>query len=285
MVDAGVPDQATTTRRGLDELGLALSDVDHLLLTHPHPDHTGGVSTLLAAGETTVYAPASARDRLETDPETFAAEARRNLVAGGFSGERLEWAVDAAVTSLTRARRLLPVDCVDVWIRPGDTVTVGSFTVDAVHTPGHQADHLCFTTDVDGERLLFSGDMVLPPFRSALIHDGFGDGHRAAVPAFLDAADRLEELAVDRVFPGHGPVHTDCHGLLARDRRSLDGRLEQTEQHADGGVTAATVVDAVRGDHDLRYMIPEVMAVLAFLEETGRVEATHDGDVTYYTRP
>jgi len=285
-VDAGMPDSGAAIEASLDRWGYGMADVEHLLLTHPHPDHTGSVPAFVERGDPTVYAPASARDRLQKDPAGVGERVRRNLERGGFGGERLEWAVDAAIESLERAQRLLPLDAVDVWVDSGEAFDVGRRRVEAVHTPGHQADHLCYVTELGSRRGLFSGDMVLPPLRSALIHDGNDDGYPEAVPAFYRSLERFEALSVDRVYPGHGPVHTALAEYVERDRNSLDGRLDQVERLVgEGYSTVASIVDAIKGDHDLRYMVPEIMSAVAHLEATGRIEERMANGVAYYTPP
>jgi len=282
-VDTGMPDSAADVERSLAKWGHHMEDVDHLLVTHPHPDHTGSVPAFVEAGDPTLYAPASARDRLDRDPDRVGERVRRNLRRGGFEGERLEWAVEAAVESLERAQGLLPLDAVDVWVEPGERFDVGGRSVRAVHTPGHQADHLCYVTDLGDERGLFSGDMALPPLRSALIHDGNDDGYREAVAAFFRSLDRFESLSVDRVYPGHGPVHDALAEYVERDRNSLQGRLDQVDRLVgEGYSTVASVVDAIKGDHDLRYMVPEIMSAVAHLERTDRIEGEVVDGVAYY---
>ena len=177
-----------------------------------------------------------------------------------------------AVESLERNSDLLRPDAVDVWIEPGGTTAVGHLEVDAVHVPGHQADHLAYPVEFGGESALFAGDMAIEPFRSVSLHDGLDDGHREAVDAFYAALDRLAGLDVDCVYPGHGPVHRDLQGVVRRDRESLDARLDGVRRLvADGHETAAEVAFALAGDRDVEYIIPEAMAALTHLESTGAV--------------
>ena len=181
-------------------------------------------------------------------------------------------AVEMAVESLERNSDLLGPDAVDVWIEPGDTTAVGPIEVGAVHVPGHQADHLAFPVELGGESALFAGEMAIEPLRSVSLHDGLDDGHREAVDAFYAALDRLAALDVDRVYPGHGPIHRDLQGVVRRDRESLDARLDGVRKLvAEGQETAAEVAFALAGDRDVEYIVPEAMAALAHLEATGAV--------------
>ena len=272
LVDAATPDHGTAFGEQLAAHDLAPADVDHVLVTHPHVDHIGQVPAVLEAGEPTVYAPAGVSERFAHDLSDLAARVRRNATAAGFPEEQREMAVDMALESLKRNSDLLAPDAVDVWIEPGETTVVGPLEVGAVHVPGHQADHLAYPVELGGDRALFAGDMAIEPFRSVSLHDGLDDGHRQAVDAFYAALDRLAALDVDRVYPGHGPVHRDLQGVVRRDRESLDARLDGVRRLvAEGRETAAEVAFALAGDRDVEYIVPETMAALAHLEATGAV--------------
>jgi len=272
LVDAATPDHESAFRERLAATDHDPADVEHVLVTHPHVDHVGQVPTVLAAGDPTVHAPAGVRERFARDPDDVAARVRRNCEAAGFPDEQLEMAVEMAVESLERDSALLDPAAVDHWVEPGETTTVGDLEVEAVHVPGHQADHLSYRTDVDGERALLAGDVGIQPFRPVVMHDGLDDGHREAFDAFYTALDRLAALDVDRVYPGHGPVHDDLAGTIERDRRSLDDRLDRVERLvADGYSTVPGVAMALAGDRDVKYLIPEAMSALARLEQTGEV--------------
>ena len=270
LVDAAHPDHVDEFRVRLADVGFEPGDVEHVLITHPHVDHIGLIPEILETGEPTIYAPASVRERLSQDREAFADRVRRNAMAAGLPDAGVEQAVDFSVESLERNASLLDPAAIDVPIRPGETVQVGGIEVGAVHTPGHQADHLCYPTRIGDERVLLAGDVAIRPFRPILLQDGLDDRHREAVGAFTAALDRLESLDVDRVYPGHGPVHDELSATIERDRRSLDGRLAQVQALVeDGHGTAAGVAVELAGDRDVRYLVAEAMSVLAHLEAEG----------------
>lgn len=290
LVDAGMPsdyedaDEApdATLDAALGAVGYDVSDVDHLVVTHPHVDHVGQVPRIVDAANPTVYAPAGVRERFERDADALGQRVRRNASAAGIAGDRLDDAVEMAVESLERDRSLLPPEAVDVWLEPGP-VEIGPLAAEAVHAPGHQADHLCFRADLDGERALLSGDMALDPFRSVLLQDGLDDGHTDAFDAFYAALDRLGTLDVDHVYPGHGPVHDRFDAVIERDRESLDRQLDRVAgQLAEGLRTVPGVALALAEDRPVQYVVPEVMSALAYLERQDRATVTVEGGVRYY---
>lgn len=285
LVDAALPEHEDDFERALADVGLDPADVEHVLVTHPHVDHVGQVPTVLEAGDPTLHAPAGVRERFGRDPEGLAERVRENCVEAGIPEAWRDEAVEMAVDSLERDARLLPPAAVDVWVEPGETHAVGDLSVEAVHVPGHQADHLGYLTDIDGEAALLAGDMGIRPFRPVVMHDGLDDGYREGFAAFYAALDRLAGLDVERVYPGHGPVHDELGAAVARDRRSLDDRLERVrELVAEGVSTVPGVAGRLAGDRDVRYLIPEATSALAHLEDRGAVDASvADGLRSYGT--
>jgi glyoxylase-like metal-dependent hydrolase (beta-lactamase superfamily II) len=292
LVDAGMPDERglgghdQALRDGLARHGYDIADVEHLVITHPHVDHAGQVPNVLAAADPTVHVPVGVRERFARDPDALAERVRTNAATAGLAGDQLEDAVSMARESLERGRRHLPPDAVDHWVDPGETFAVGGLELTATHTPGHQADHLVYAGDIDGERALLSGDAAIQPFRPVVIHDGLDDGVREAFAAFYRGLDRLAALdpLPDRVYPDHGPVHDELLELVERDRDSLDRRLAGVrEQVAEGVRTAPGVAIAIAGeDRGVKYLFPEALAALEHLESEGELVASVEDGVRHY---
>jgi glyoxylase-like metal-dependent hydrolase (beta-lactamase superfamily II) len=287
LFDAGMAGEAAEAEleAGFDEHGYELSDLEHLVITHPHVDHIGQVPTLLEAADPTLYAPAGVADRFQRDPDDLEAAVTRNATAAGLRGEYLEQAVDMSVESLERDSSLLPSDAVDHWVEPGETVDLGSLTVDAVHTPGHQADHLVYLDDSPDERRLFAGDMALGTFRPVAMHVGFDDGYEDAIDAYLTALDRLGALTVDRVLPGHDPVHTEFAEAVADDRESLDNLLRKTRTLlSDDPKTAVDLAFERSGSRDIRYLVIETTSALAKFDREGDANSEMEDGVRRFTQ-
>jgi len=290
VVDAGMPtdddsdhDREATFRDGLARVGLEPTDVDHLLITHPHVDHVGQVPTLLEAADPTVHVPAGVEERFARDVDALSERVRVNATSVGLTGGQLESAVEMATESLRRDSQLLPADRVDHWVVPDETFGLGAHELHAVHAPGHQADHLCYELELDGENALLAGDMAMEPFRGVAIHDGLDDGVSEAFDAFYGALDRLSELDVDRLYPGHGAVHEEFHAVLDRDRGSLDRRLDGVLEALESGVrTVPGVAVSIAGERPVRYILPEAYSALEHLQQVGRATVTVEDGVRYY---
>lgn len=287
LVDAGMAGQESGAEfeAGVAEAGYSLSDIEHVVLTHPHVDHIGQVSALLDTGTPDIYAPAGARARLSRDPDDLGETIRRHARLAGIRGDILDSVVKQSVNSLERNRSLLEPDAVDVWIADGDTIDVGGYGFEAIHTPGHQADHLCYDVNLRDEPTLFSGDIILEPFRPVMIHTGLDTGVEDAVPAFFRALDRLDELGQRHVYPGHGPAHDRPAEIIDRSRQSIQQMLDDAKSTvAEKETTILELVQQRAGDRDFHYVLPEVYSALTHLDTEGEIDSYTEDEVRYFYR-
>ncbi|THE64037.1 MBL fold metallo-hydrolase [Salinadaptatus halalkaliphilus] len=287
LVDAGTPgdDASTELVDGFAGVQSAPRDVDHVVLTHAHRDHVGQLRTLLERGSPTVYAPRQIANRYQRTIDEVATATRRNLVEAGVDDDVIETATERLVGFHRTVRELVPLDAVDVWIDHGESVAVGPLDIEPIHAPGHHISQYCYRTEIDGERTLFSGDVAMEPFRAPALLVNFDDGVRESVSTFLETLRRLESSEIDRVYPGHGPVHTDYDDVIARSIRDLESRLETIhESLSPSGTTAFQLVTERTGrKHDIERLLVETVGMLAHLEADGRVSSTLDGGIRYYS--
>ncbi|MFD1514238.1 MBL fold metallo-hydrolase [Halomarina rubra] len=287
LVDAGIPGSTgeDELEAGLADHGYAVEDVAHLLVTHPHSDHLGQAPAIADAGAT-VYAPRPTLDRLRRSEADLEAGVRETAHAVGLPDDRVDAEVERALDSLRRNRRLLSPDDVDVGFDFGGSFVAGEHTVTPLHTPGHQADHAAFAVTLGGDRLLFSGDVLVEPFRAAALNVGLDRGAEDAVSEYYRAYDRLDGRAFDRVHPGHGPVFETYDAVLAASRERLDEMIADVVEAVPAGEAVAPVaVTDARGKRlDPPAALLDTIGALGYLEDAGRVTSEFRDGVRRYRR-
>jgi hydroxyacylglutathione hydrolase len=151
-----------------------------VLLTHAHPDHTGGARAFLEHFEALpVYVHPDDRD-LVLHPELDGVLAR---VAGEISPPPAHALVD---------------------LSDGVVLTVGALTVRAVPTPGHTPGSTCFLVEGGDEPLLITGDTL---FAGGTGRCDLAGGSRPQAERSLAALlASVPDSTV--VLPGHGAVTT-----------------------------------------------------------------------------
>ena len=78
----------------------------------------------------------------------------------------------------------------------GDRLETGEFVLEAVHTPGHASNHLCYRHE--GTNWLVTGDQVIDG-STVVINPPDGD-----MRDYIESLRRLRALNFDALLPGHG---------------------------------------------------------------------------------
>jgi len=167
--------------------------IDYILLTHTHSDHSPGLDALLA----------ETKAKVALFPEP--------------SGEPF---ADIPVTA-------------DIPLRHLDRLPDFLPTVQAIHTPGHASNHLCFY--LPSEKMLFTGDHLM---NGSTVVIASPDGNMSQ---YLDSLRLLKTLDIEFLCPGHGSVmdkpflvvdKTIAH-RLAREQKVLAALTELKSADTD----------------------------------------------------
>lgn len=164
----------------------------------------------------------------------------------------------------------------DTAIGDGWVLDATGFRLRAIHTPGHASNHLCYR--LEGERLLFSGDHIMSG-STVVIAPPDGD-----MAAYLDALQRLKDVDLAGIAPGHGPYVEDAYAVIEQyisHRRARESAIEDALRQA-GRARVPELVEAVYTDvPDVLHPIARwsVWAHLRKLAAEGRVVSTDADDI------
>jgi glyoxylase-like metal-dependent hydrolase (beta-lactamase superfamily II) len=178
--------------------------LERIVNTHLHSDHCGGNAALQRAFGSRIVIPPGEADAIGRWDE--------DVLSYRATGQRIERFAH------------------DALLRPGESLTVGSCTWQALAAPGHDPHSLVLFNAQDG--VLISAD--------ALWENGFGvvfpelDGERAFddVAAVLDI---IERLAPRLVIPGHGAPFADVADAVHRARSRLAAFVADPARHGRHG--------------------------------------------------
>jgi glyoxylase-like metal-dependent hydrolase (beta-lactamase superfamily II) len=115
-----------------------------------------------------------------------------------------------------------------------DRLTLADATIQALHTPGHTWDHVCYL--LEQERAVFAGDLVAGA-GSLVVGPGRGE-----LAASLASLALLREHGPRRLYPGHGPIVSDAMVKLAE---YIQHRADREQQVIDGLSAGLTSIDAL----------------------------------------
>jgi glyoxylase-like metal-dependent hydrolase (beta-lactamase superfamily II) len=204
----------------------------HIFVTHTHRDHSPAVAAVKAATGATVYAEGPHR-------------AARPLHIGEVNP------LDASADLDFRP---------DVALADGEAVSANGWTIEAVTTPGHTANHMAYAFRENGA--LFSGDHVMGWSTSIVAPP---DG---AMRDYMASLEKLTRRSETVYFPGHGAPVRDApsflrHYIAHRQARELSILHRLHKGEAD----IPTLVRAIYIGIDPRLTGAAALSVLAHLED------------------
>jgi glyoxylase-like metal-dependent hydrolase (beta-lactamase superfamily II) len=205
------------------------SRVALVLLTHGHADHAGGALAFAEQAHAPIRAVAG----------DLCSTGQRPLVDGEHIGGAL-----------------------------GSRRIAGALEIDAIATPGHSADSVCFLLGADAA--LLTGDTILGRGSTVVARP---DGRLAD---YLETLHRLQTIVAERqlrvVLPGHGPTLDDAEATLETYLHHREERLDQVRAAVLNAGTVDDVLHSVYGDVDPAVMFAarwSLLAQLDYLRESG----------------
>lgn len=173
LIDTGLPQYSEYITACLASLGLKLSDIHLVILTHEHIDHIG--SAPLFADSSVIAAHTLAANKIALQDEFV-------MMNRHFSSESDPFQVD--------------------WCMEGEsTIELGNYSFRIIHTPGHSSGCICVYEPE--KRFLFTGDTIMAGGGIAGI---FGSG---SISDYIKTLKKLSALRVDEFYPGHGWLSKD----------------------------------------------------------------------------
>lgn len=244
--DVAVIDPGPVIAAHFDALkrALAKETVTHVLTTHTHVDHSPLAHPLATWAGCKVYGL----------PDPNIAHGDVTMEEGGEAGFKP-----------------------DVPVNDGDLFAGRDWTLEAITTPGHMSNHVCYA--LKEENALFSGDHIMG-WSTTVISPPDGNMRQ-----YFASLEKIRQRGFSTLWPTHGPPVRDVGPFIeayAAHRRAREAAILARMQAGD--TLIPEMVKVIYRDVDRRLHIPAAHSVLAHviqLVEEGRVLA--DGPLTIST--
>jgi len=161
----------------------------------------------------------------------------------------------------------------DRTLDDGERLVTGEFTLQAVHTPGHASNHLCYL--LADHHWLFTGDHIMNGSTVVINPPDGNMGH------YLASLQRLHQLQLAVLAPGHGELLDDPYTAVDW---IIDHRLQREAEvvaalHANPGKSPVELVPSVYrdiGEHLHGVAARSLLAHLLKLRADGRAKCHAD---------
>lgn len=178
-------------------------EISHILVTHNHKDHSPGARLLALLSGAEIYAFDVGRQK--------------------YSKPDLEEGLD---------KDFKP----DVILFDGDIIEGGNWTIEAVHTPGHLSNHLCFS--LREEKALFTGDHVMG-WSTTIVSPPDGN-----MQDYLNSLEKMMTRDDEIYYPTHGlPIEEPMKFI----RQLLGHRLRRDKEILRAIEGGAHTIESVVG--------------------------------------
>ncbi len=259
---------------GLKQAYLSPSDLTHILLTHAHIDHYGGLSKLkpltsakIGCHELDVQTVSHHDAHLVSMSERIASF----LTSAGLAKETHDPLL--SIYRFTKSiYQSVPVDLT----YESQNMRVGPFEL--IHLPGHCAGHVAIRLD----DVIFCGDMVVegvtPHLFPEIISAYNGLSH------YLDSLEKLQAWAdgARLVLNGHDEVITNLPEKIDATHKNILRRMSRAVDALAAPLTIAETCEAVYGKADgynLLLIVEKTGAYIEYLYEHGMIEIVNTDEV------
>ncbi|NIS79121.1 MAG: MBL fold metallo-hydrolase [Anaerolineales bacterium] len=269
QLDAGI----TALRTQFDEK-IGWEDLTHILITHGHIDHFGGLHFVRERSNAKIgihELDFKVLARYEERVAVTAKSLREYLIEAGVDQERREGIMNMYLFNKVFFSSLTP----DFTF---ESVGMSLGPLRMFHVPGHCPGHVVIQVD----DVLFSGDHILldtsphqAPERLTL---------NTGLEHYIASLNRTHDLGAEcsQTFGGHGGVMNDLRGRIDEILEVHQERLEQVSDLLDEPKTVVEVADALFPDvegYDQLLALEETGAHIEYLEQRGYLEIANEEDL------
>ncbi|MCP4358264.1 MAG: MBL fold metallo-hydrolase [Chloroflexi bacterium] len=231
LVDTGVDSDESwaALEAGLMEHNLSMADLQRVIITHAHVDHMGAAARIIANSQAQIWIADLGYDWLIEPKRKWEARIAyyRNsfLAQCGMSPETQQMVLAYMNFAAESSTPVAPERVTTFNV--GDQISLGGLDWEALHMPGHASHQTCFYQP--DTRQFISADMLLHKTPTPIVEaPPDGKTRRPSLPTYLQSLTRIEGLALENVYPGHGRVITAPYPLIQKQRQRIHKRKNET---------------------------------------------------------
>jgi glyoxylase-like metal-dependent hydrolase (beta-lactamase superfamily II) len=276
LIDAGSGSEAShqDLLSGFQQAGIQPQDLTHILITHAHIDHFGGLAKLRPVTNARIGVH-------ELDVQTVAHHEARLALIGGrlasfLAGTGLDQETRERILEMYRFTKAIyqstPVD----FTYQAAGMRLGPF--EFIHLPGHCPGHVAIRVD----DALFCGDMVVEGVTPHLSPESISP--YSGLDHYLESLSRLQRWAKDvrLILNGHNDVILDLEAQVQATRANIIRRMDRALDALHEPLTIEQVCRAVYGEtsgYNQLLVMEKTGAYVEYLYEHAMIEIPNAGEL------
>ena len=217
LIDTGWDNEEAfnSLKRQLTEIGIDFDDISQIVVTHIHADHCGLAGKIKSLSNAKLALHYLEKDFIESrghmDMRKVLQQTKQWF---HINGEPADESLQSQTAWVGTMKFIPPLP--DIMLSGGEIISVGSFNLQIIWTPGHSPGHICLYEP--SQRILFSGDHILPIITPNIRLDSPSSSN--PLRDFINSLNAVKRLDVNLVLPGHEHFFTN-----------LQQRVEEIIQH------------------------------------------------------
>ena len=288
LVDAGLksPTCLDALQARLAIYNLTIADLTQVIITHPHVDHLGLAGLIATQSQAKIGIWHKCKPWL-VDPQKQWRERKQFLIEIFHRLALTEQIRQPLLDGLTKTSNMcdpVPEEHI-ITFEVDDVLMLGRHGWRVLHTPGHASTVTCFYQPETQQ--LLSTDMLMPITPAPVIEPSVdGDKEQSSLPLFLRSLARLETLAIQVAYPGHGDIITNPSEVISYQRNRIQIRKQECFEFMISGITGTSdLLVRMYPQYASHHLFPGLSMLKGYLDllvAEGLIERILQDDIWYH---
>lgn len=231
----------------LTEIGVQPKELTDILLTHFHVDHVGLIPRFKKASRRltiVIHHVEAELSKLMTKEFGDYRETVKTFLRSNGAPSAISKNLKSFHPAFFNPQAYQELSSDAISVQDGKEISVGDYIFQVKWTPGHSPGHICLYEP--SLKILVSGDHLLPTITP---HIAQFMEHMDPLTDYLSSLEKIEELDVDIVLPGHEQTFTGHQRRIRQLKNHHKQRLtEMVDELRAGRLTAYRLAQRVNWD-------------------------------------
>lgn len=287
LIDSGVNREEAWEflHQTLKKHKLSLTDLDGILLTHHHNDHTGLINRILSKHRVPIYAHSKAIVRMRRDLgflENRIIFFEKMYLEMGCEPKTVSKEISRLKQSIIKNESEKIIEEINV-LQEGDAV----FGLQVIEVPGHAPDHVAFYDPHN--KTAFLGDLIIKNIHvNALVDMGEKGERMQTLIDYEKSLNKMQNYEMKIAYSGHGDIIDNPHQVIEKKLAHIHKRSKKIVHLLDTLMTPAEIAKILykeKYETQFPLVMSEVIGHIDRLEKRDEIQKEVIAGINHYVNP